>query len=305
MAVSIALIAGGVLLIASGGSSSPHRIRVDLNAIAQASLQPVHVHMVSDGGPGGHAVVDGVFDLAHRTYRLVQQPSHGPRVETLSVDGVFYTNPYFFADATPDMIGPTHAQVAAYMRGRHWLVFQPKPSKRHPSDGFNAQVAGGVTELGFFGGPDVASILRQLAKAGVKVIDAGPSHIDGVTVEHFRIRYSQNDFFSHPTDKASDFPITTLDIWVNESNEELRAEMSTPAMHNSSVDQDASHMVSTFSDYGVPVHVAAPKASDTLPLDPFFAWLSAHTRPSEQAILNAGPSAPASMITATTTTTRG
>ncbi|HEY3832198.1 MAG TPA: hypothetical protein VGO03_07895 [Acidimicrobiia bacterium] len=293
----VVVIAIGAVFVARGsnGGSGRHKaVRIDLAAVAKASAESVHIHLVGSGVEGETFVGDGLIDPRTSTIDVTALDTfngHTSHQRILTLDHVSYFDPHSLIDV-PDsgFREPTDAQLSAFMHGRHWV--SDGPVRRRTSvttDPVNEQTLGDVGALSLFGG-NVAASLAQLAKAGVKVADLGRGTIDGASVEHWRVRYSDHDLFTHDTDPPADEQVTTLDLWVDSTNHERRAVVSRPAVHNADEDEPVYQMATTFTDYGVAVHVRAPAAHDVVSFTAFENWLRDH-----QTLLPGGPSAPGSL----------
>jgi hypothetical protein len=276
--ISVVAVVGVFVKRGSGGSGHPHKtVRVDLAAVAKASLEPTHVHIVDDDGDGAATVADGVIDPRTLTLDLSSVDTvHGHKLldRILVVDGASYLDPQtWVAETTDTSQGPTAAQLAAFLHGRHWIrVDAPKRRSSTTDLSHGGQTLTDVMSLNTIGG-NVSALLAQLAKAGVKVVDLGAGTVNGAPAEHWRVRYSNHDLFTHDTDPPADEPVTTIDLWVDATYHELRAETSTAAVHTATDESPASHSTTTFTDYGAPIHVHAPKTSDTVSYIAFQEWV--------------------------------
>jgi hypothetical protein len=143
-------------------------------------------------------------------------------------------------------------------------------------------------------GGNVAAPLQQLADAGIKPVDLGGDTIAGTAVEHLQLKYSDEDLFPHSTDHAGR-PVTTLDLWIDDTNHERRAEITKPAWSDAGSSSPAEHSITDFSDYGTGVHVEAPDPGDTVSFTAFNHWM-------EQFVVR-GISLPQGAIVAVTTST--
>ena len=252
----VALIAGcGTEHVPAGGAPTPTHTAPDLTAaVSRTQTQTARIAVsITSGSPGMSMTFteSGLFDFAHSRGMISMQ---GP---------VGLTE--IFLPPTVYIKGPTDGGASALPKGKTWVAMPDTLVSGSPAAG------GLLGPLGGSGSP--AGLLASLTAASSNVTRLGPSTVRGVAVTGFALKIdpakeaarmpAADRAISEAFLKSLGLTEIPVDVWVDGQNLVRREKVTLALPSGSGAPAGTSIVMTTdFYDFGVPVHVSAPPASE-------------------------------------------
>lgn len=264
-AVAVLAVAG---LVAGCGaekkaSDAAHSVKDSVDPVAQAATNSANASSAAvtmDGKVGGQGQTvplagNGNFDFKGSKGELaltVSVPGQDPLAIDEVVDGtVVYMKSKAFSRALPD--------------GKHWLKVDLAAAARKAGVDLSS-----LQQLG--AGNDPTQFLKYLEKSGAKPQKLGRDDVDGTPATKYRATIDLTRLASQsddPTVKRSVRQLreitgaTTIpaEVWIDDQKRVRREHISYKIVKPQAVDFD---FTIEFSDYGKPVSVDVPAASETV-----------------------------------------
>jgi hypothetical protein len=253
---ALVLIAGVLIGVLGGGSGEPADAAV-INAVNSAlGDKTAHVVVTSSTSVAGHAITfggSGSIDFTDSAMQLTINEQQVGSIQIVYLAGVAY-------ESLPEI-----GQLAP---GKSWLSVDIGALAKDAGSGATSAL-----------GSDPIATLRLLALQGNTVTDLGPSTVDGQSVHGYSVALNQSAIQSGLNNanvpswmKQAASQVTLSDgaikVYVDSAGDLVQ--------ESTTVDATAGRIGSVnetfsidFSAYGNPVSIAAPPASQVLPISQF------------------------------------
>lgn len=232
---------------ASGGDAAAVRTSYE-KTVATGS---VAVHLVEkvSGGPTGSVSVtaDGVVDLAHARSRFLVTTGRLGTSEVRVVGGKAYAK--------------LPAAMAGVLHGKTWVALSVPAGA---TGGAGAALGGGVTDqLSLLG--DVSSSVRRVGAPGATTV--GGAATTQYLAQLDRTKVLARDGLKAAGPAAGALPATIpVHVWIDAQGRTRRLTLTVTARPSGSASAVTVAVTETLSDFGRPVSVTAPPASQTTDL---------------------------------------